>query len=151
MHAEHLQRWWIIGFGRIFRVDVVALEARAQRTIFVSRAENERLHTGVNKKHQRVRADAELFGPWPIDTQRDSLPELKGGGGTSFIPFFDALEKKNPPPEIAVYLTDGYGYFPSETPKQSTLWVISPGGLPSHKFPFGETARITERKNAFET
>ena len=96
-------------------------------------------------------ADAELFGPWPIDTQRDSLPELKGGGGTSFIPFFDALEKKNPPPEIAVYLTDGYGYFPSETPKQSTLWVISPGGLPSHKFPFGETARITERKNAFET
>ena len=59
--------------------------------------------------------------------------------------------KQNPPPEIAVYLTDGYGYFPSETPKQSTLWVISPGGLPSHKFPFGETARITERKNAFET
>ena len=36
--------------------------------------------------------------------------------------------------EFAVYLTDGYGYFPSETPKQSTLWVISPGGLPSHKF-----------------
>lgn len=70
MHAEHLQRWWIIGFGRIFRVDVVALEARAQRTIFVSRAENERLHTGVNKKHQRVRADTELFADQPFDVIR---------------------------------------------------------------------------------
>ena len=59
--------------------------------------------------------------------------------------------KTKPATEFAVYLTDGSGYFPSETPKQSTLWVISRGGLPSHKFPFGETARITERKNAFET
>ena len=59
--------------------------------------------------------------------------------------------KTKPSTEFDVYLTDGFGYFPSETPKQSTLWVISPGGLPSHKFPFGETARITERKNAFET
>jgi predicted metal-dependent peptidase len=59
--------------------------------------------------------------------------------------------KTKPSTDFAFYLTDGYGYFPSETPKQSTLWVIFPGGLPSHKFPFGETARITERKNAFET
>ena len=43
--------------------------------------------------------------------------------------------------EFAVYLTDGYGYFPSETPKQSTLWVISPGGLPS-PFRFCENARL---------
>jgi len=59
--------------------------------------------------------------------------------------------KTKPSTEFAVYLTDGFGYFPSESHKQSTFWVISRGGLPSHKFPFGETARITERKNAFET
>jgi predicted metal-dependent peptidase len=91
-------------------------------------------------------ADAELHGPWAIDTQKESLPQLKGGGGTSFIPFFQALEKKNPAPDIAVYLTDGFGSFPAEPPKVSSLWVILPGGLPSHKFPFGETARMTEKE-----
>jgi hypothetical protein len=29
--------------------------------------------------------------------------------------------KTKPSTECAVYLTDGFGYFPSETPKQSTL------------------------------
>jgi hypothetical protein len=57
-----------------------------------------------------------------------------------------ALEKINPAPDIAVYLTDGFGSFPAEPPKVSSLWVILPGGLPSHKFPFGETARMTEKK-----
>jgi hypothetical protein len=51
-----------------------------------------------------------------------------------------------PPSDIAVYLTDGFGSFPAEPPKVSSLWVILPGGLPSHKFPFGETARMTEKE-----
>ena len=65
-------------------------------------------------------ADAELHGPWAIDTQKESLPWLKSGGGNLFIPFFQALEKIKPTSDIAVYLTDGFESFPPpEPPKVS--------------------------------
>lgn len=86
--------------------------------------------------------DAALQGPWKLDCPDCPMPRITGGGGTSFVPFFAELAKAGPPPDAAVYLTDGYGDFPKSAPHFPVLWVVSPGGLPSARFPFGETARM---------
>jgi predicted metal-dependent peptidase len=88
-------------------------------------------------------ADAELHGPYAL-TAYTSLPTPIGGGGTDFRPFFTKLAQENSPWAItvAVYLTDGYGFFPSEAPPFPVLWVVTPGGQDSSYFPFGETVRL---------
>lgn len=86
--------------------------------------------------------DTALKGPWKLDSPDCPTPRLQGGGGTSFIPFFKALDTSNPVPDVAVYLTDGFGPFPDSPPHFPVLWVVTPGGLPSAEFPFGETARM---------
>jgi len=72
------------------------------------------------------------------------IPRPKGGGGTDFCPFFDAaLEAWSRDQEaVCVYLTDGYGSFPSEAPQLPVLWVITPGGLPCEEIPYGEICRL---------
>jgi predicted metal-dependent peptidase len=52
------------------------------------------------------------------------------------------LNRIVPAPDVAVYLTDGFGEFPDAVPHYPVLWVVTPGGLPSGGFPFGETARM---------
>jgi len=44
-------------------------------------------------------------------------------------------------PQLAIYLTDGYGTFPQE-PEYPVLWVISTGGLEAAKFSWGDTIRL---------
>ena len=92
---------------------------------------------------QLYACDAALHGPWPIDMDSDAIPKLPGGGGTDFRPFFKHLDKSTSP-DAAIYLTDGYGDFPKQPPKYPTLWVITPGGLESSAFPFGEVARMLD-------
>ena len=72
------------------------------------------------------------------------MPAPVGGGGTDFRPFFAELERAGAAADngIAVYLTDGFGAFPPKPPNGPTLWVVTPGGLPLEKFPFGETVRM---------
>jgi predicted metal-dependent peptidase len=88
-------------------------------------------------------ADADLYGPYDIN-KHSEIPKPQGGGGTSFIPFFEAIEKeRNFNSEgVCVYLTDGYGYFPQNKPSLPVLWVVSPGGLDLKQFPFGEAVRL---------
>ncbi|MCS7069469.1 MAG: VWA-like domain-containing protein [Meiothermus sp.] len=85
-------------------------------------------------------ADAALYGPYPLQPDGE-IPAPQGGGGTSFVPFFEevnrvALEG------VCVYLTDGYGDFPLQAPELPTLWVVAPGGLDTASFRFGEVARL---------
>lgn len=64
-----------------------------------------------------------------------------GGGGTSFIPVFDWIEKQGLTPDALVYLTDGYGSFPYKSPNYPTIWgSISPPG--SVKYPFGDVCDV---------
>lgn len=88
-------------------------------------------------------ADTALHGPFRI-THENPWPEPAGGGGTSFVPFFKWLDEhpQHYPPRLSVYLTDGFGVFPEAPHAESVLWVVSPGGLPSTDFPFGEVARL---------
>ena len=82
-------------------------------------------------------ADADLYGPYSIDAE---LPLARGGGGTSFIPFFCAIDEA--PPALAVYFTDGFAEFPLLPPNCDVLWVISIGGLETNSLPFGDVIRL---------
>jgi predicted metal-dependent peptidase len=86
-------------------------------------------------------ADAALYGGF--DLEREWLAPI-GGGGTDFKPFFAHLAEQNPENSVAVYLTDGYGDFPSQAPNLPVLWVVTAGGLGSQDFVFGEVARLLE-------
>jgi len=87
--------------------------------------------------------DAEAYGPYPLNSN-SILPKPKGGGGTSFVPFFDQVQANwdGYSRGVCVYLTDGYGTFPEKQPELPVLWVVTPGGLDLQKFPFGEAVRL---------
>jgi predicted metal-dependent peptidase len=88
-------------------------------------------------------ADAALHGPYALSPY-GNFPTPVGGGGTDFRPFFTRLTQENSSwtTTVAVYLTDGYGFFPPEPPPFPVLWVVTPGGQDSSYFPFGETVRL---------
>ena len=88
-------------------------------------------------------ADDKAYGPFALGPA-DAIPTPVGGGGTDFRPFFDALEVRRAPYEsgVCVYLTDGYGQFPPAPPDLPVLWVVTPGGLDTEAFPFGEVVRL---------
>jgi predicted metal-dependent peptidase len=72
--------------------------------------------------------DAQLSpdGPWTYEPWEPIvLPrELKGGGGTSFVPVFQWIDGWDMPPEIVVYFTDAQGQFPSQEPRYPVLWLV---------------------------
>jgi predicted metal-dependent peptidase len=65
-----------------------------------------------------------------------------GGGGTSFVPVFNEIEKQGLEPDALVYLTDGMGSFPEQSPRYTVIW----GSIcDTSKYPFGDVVNI---KNA---
>ena len=88
-------------------------------------------------------ADAALYGPYELDPD-SQIPSPKGGGGTSFIPFFDRMAENwsDMTTGVCIYLTDGYGSFPKNPPQLPVLWVVTPNGLDLARFPFGEAVRL---------
>lgn len=55
--------------------------------------------------------------------------KIKGGGGTSFVPVFDYINKKIAEHEFTnlkgmIYFTDGYGEFPSKKPQFDAAFVF---------------------------
>lgn len=91
-------------------------------------------------------ADAEVYGPYTLE-KATPLPKPVGGGGTSFVPFFEKIKNWGNGLEsgVCVYLTDGYGNFPDSAPDYPILWVVTPGGLDLNDFPFGEAVRLLSR------
>jgi predicted metal-dependent peptidase len=90
-------------------------------------------------------ADASLHGPHDFNLAA-GIPVAKGGGGTSFVPFFDWVHQQelSGSSPLCIYFTDGFGSFPAHPPASSVLWVVMPGGLETPGFPFGEVARMQE-------
>jgi predicted metal-dependent peptidase len=88
-------------------------------------------------------ADAEAYGPHELNPD-STIPKPQGGGGTSFIPFFQKVDERwdRLTQGVCIYLTDGYGDFPDKLPKLPVLWVVTPGGLNLSGFPFGEAVRL---------
>tara|TARA_B100000780_G_scaffold16377_1_gene10774 strand:+ start:2535 stop:3683 length:1149 start_codon:yes stop_codon:yes gene_type:complete len=91
-------------------------------------------------------ADCSVDGPYEIHSIEE-MPPVSGFGGTSFVPFFNYLEKNNDnlmgSHKVSIYFTDGYGDFPTTEPKDPTMWLVSKDGLKTSQFPFGEVVRIS--------
>lgn len=90
-------------------------------------------------------ADASLYGPHEFNLS-SGLPTAKGGGGTSFVPFFDWIQQQEliGSHPLCIYFTDGFGTFPARAPSADVLWVVMPGGLETRSFPFGTVARMQD-------
>mgnify|MGYP000518823937 CR=1 FL=1 len=101
------------------------------------------LNASPHLKCELYYADAEAYGPYPLDSH-SKLPSPQGGGGTSFIPFFAKVQESwdGQTQGVCVYLTDGYGTFPQQPPLLPVLWVVTPGGLDLSEFLFGEAVRL---------
>ncbi len=87
------------------------------------------------------------------DFTEDNIYELSdvlssvpsGGGGTSFVPVFDWVNKNMIECAGVVYLTDAEGSFPSYEPSYPVLWVItdySKGRREKATVPFGTIAHL---------
>ncbi len=62
-----------------------------------------------------------LFEPW----DEFKLPgEFRGGGGTSFQPVFEWIERQGMYPESLVYFTDAEGEFPDTVPSYPVIWLV---------------------------
>ena len=75
-------------------------------------------------------------------TASDLKLQAKGGGGTSFVPGFEYLEKEQVEPACTIYFTDGYcDRFP-KTPEHPVLWCIISNGIRQFNPPFGEVIKM---------
>jgi predicted metal-dependent peptidase len=63
---------------------------------------------------------------------------VRGGGGTSFVPPFEYLEKEGIKPDALIYLTDLQGQMPDKAPLYPVVWASIEKGTA----PFGETVYI---------
>lgn len=90
-------------------------------------------------------ADTALHGPYRLRAE-SKFPGPVGGGGTSFVPFFERVEQESVrhAEEVCIYFTDGFGEFPERPPSYPVLWVVTAGGLDLAEFPFGEAVRLIE-------
>lgn len=62
-----------------------------------------------------------VFEPW----EEVSFPsEIKGGGGTSFIPVLKWAESQDRHPDLLVYFTDARGEFPATPPQFPVIWLV---------------------------
>lgn len=104
-----------------FAAEVSAVLGCYETTIHVVYADAQVAHT-----HVVTRADL------PIKL------EPKGGGGTDFRPVFEWVELEMLSPACLIYLTDGYGTFPSVEPDYPVLWIMTT----DKKAPVGETVRM---------
>lgn len=86
--------------------------------------------------------DAELAedGPWSFEPWEEfKLPRaFIGGGGTSFLPVFDWLEREGRRPDLVVYFTDADGAFPRQEPNFPVLWLVKGKA----KVPWGQRIQL---------
>ena len=64
--------------------------------------------------------------------------KLKGGGGTDFKPIFTHVKKENMENSLLIVYTDGYGEFPTEKPRNKTVWLMDTDVIA----PWGTTIKI---------
>ncbi len=63
--------------------------------------------------------------PWVYEAWEEVImPDLKGGGGTSFVPVFDWVEAQDKSPDLLIYFTDAEGQFPEHEPPFPVIWLV---------------------------
>jgi predicted metal-dependent peptidase len=76
-----------------------------------------------------------VFEPWE---ELARLESIQGGGGTSFLPVFDWVERTGTVPDLLIYFTDAQGTFPAVEPPYPVIWLVK-GRL---KVPWGQRVQL---------
>ena len=78
--------------------------------------------------------------PWRFEAWEElKLPvHIQGGGGTSFRPPFEWLERADRQPDVLIYFTDARGTFPAVEPHYPVLWLVK-GSSP---VPWGQRIQL---------
>jgi predicted metal-dependent peptidase len=100
----------------------------------------------TNAAIQFVACDARVHSAKTVKTWQEAVAEFKGGGGTDFRPVFEHFEnlKNELPPEVLIFITDGYGPAPAQPPRGiHTIWVLV-GGNTQAPAPWGDVVVVTE-------
>jgi predicted metal-dependent peptidase len=65
-------------------------------------------------------------GPWRFEAWEPMrMPsDLRGGGGTCFVPVFEWIERERFRTDVLVYFTDAEGEFPEAAPDYPVLWLV---------------------------
>lgn len=78
--------------------------------------------------------------PWVFEAWDElRLPQqFAGGGGTSFAPVFEWIDRADRQPDTLLYFTDAEGEFPKDAPNYPVLWLVK-GKAP---VPFGRRIQL---------
>ncbi|MBL3588738.1 MAG: hypothetical protein JMN24_02960 [gamma proteobacterium endosymbiont of Lamellibrachia anaximandri] len=78
--------------------------------------------------------------PWIYETWDEfELPKaISGGGGTSFRPVFEWVNKQGLQPDLLVYFTDAEGAFPEHEPPYPVTWLVKG----KEKTPWGQRIQL---------
>tara|TARA_R110000765_G_scaffold421429_3_gene527574 strand:+ start:100 stop:1239 length:1140 start_codon:yes stop_codon:yes gene_type:complete len=91
------------------------------------------IHMDVDCRVAKVRE----YAPYQlVDT------EIHGRGGTDFCPAFDWIESSPVDPRVVIYMTDGHGCFPKNTPQVPVLWLTWDSAA-AH-YPFGDVVDLRQ-------
>ena len=108
---------------------------------------------GIRRAHPMIEmviyfADSRLYGPYRLERDSD-LPIPVGGGGTTFSPFFEAVDVTSgsshfdaldSAPDLLIYATDGWAEVPEVEPDIPTMWIVPFGQRTD--FPWGEVVHM---------
>jgi predicted metal-dependent peptidase len=78
--------------------------------------------------------------PWIYESWEEfKLPaKITGGGGTSFEPVFEWVDRERLNPDLLVYFTDAEGAFPAHAPSYSVIWLVKG----KEKTPWGQRIQL---------
>jgi len=98
--------------------------------------------------------DAEVHEVYKLtDSSLSALMKinLKGGGGTSHIPIYEWMEKKQRGAKVLINFTDGYTDFPKNRGfRFESIWVLTGTGKNSKDIPFGRVLTLDKSKSEFD-
>jgi len=105
-------------------------------------AEIDSLKAQLRARIQLIACDSKIAdgAPWTFESWDElRMPEdLKGGGGTSFVPVFDWASQQDKLPDLLVYFTDAEGEFPEYEPDFPVIWLVKG----KHKTPWGRRIQL---------
>ncbi len=91
-------------------------------------AEVDALKSQLRARVHLVACDTALSGdgPWLFEPWEALVAprQFAGGGGTSFVPVFDWVERQGSRPDLLLYFTDAEGDFPAAEPDYPVLWLV---------------------------
>lgn len=101
------------------------------------------LKTFQNCRGWLIECDAEI-GDFVEIKKAKHKEHFTGGGGTSHVPIFKEIEKRNIRPKVMLCFTDLYTDFPSKKPNYPVLWLATPNASNTVP-PFGRVIKLHNR------